>query len=172
MVINMKKTKSIKHLLLLVAGILIVAFVGYIVWGNVEKKTTEQKYFNSEDGIFQAFNENSELFSEVADYLENDPENFYLDKTESKLCIQLDSEDIDINSYPIGKQIMYIVNKLNFVGIYEDDTSIKFLKKAGVEEKGIIYCKKDKAIKVYDHMPVGKVVSIKDNWYYYYQHHE
>lgn len=152
-------------------GVLTLIFVGYFVYSAIAKNKGELQYMNSEEGIIQTFNDNYELFSEVARYIENEPGSFYFFKTNQELIVKIDSENIDLNYYPVGKQILIIVNELGYIGIVERDDHVTFTKCGGKEERGLMYAKEGTTTDEFDRGIIGKAALIKDNWYYYYFHH-
>lgn len=116
--------------------------------------------------IIDLYNNYYDRFSAVASFLTEDRGYLYVDYSPQNFIIEYikadGSKDSKTGNKRADSDILYLVNKLGFKGIYEDKEQISFVKELGSPEKGIVYMKNKK-------IPSGpeKVEKLKENWYYY-----
>jgi len=112
------------------------------------------------DKITDSFKRNKERFVVVQKYADSIKGNLYID-----------IRDPDFNKNHYIKEIVYIIDKLNYIGIYEDENSntLKFVFESGENEQGIMYIKSN--INPNINPSIGSCERIIDNWFYYSEIH-
>ena len=131
----------------------------------------EQKEDFSQETIIKDFNNNYAEFKTVAEYLKTNHGVFQIEYIKGNWSIYYESngsiKKISIDDIGISGKLMFLVNSLDYVGIYQDDIEIRLVHKSHNYERGVIYQKDGKT-------PAGviKTVLIKDKWYYYERRHD
>ena len=89
----------------------------------------------------------------------------YAESNKGNLYIDVRDSDFNKNNYT--EEIVFLIDKLNYVGIYEDETAntIKFVVESSKLEQGIMYIKSNIEENISPSM--GSCERIVDNWFYY-----
>lgn len=120
---------------------------------------------DSERKIIEAFNDNYDLFAETVAYLQSEPGDLYYVNSYFRVTVHSGFKETDMAGCPAEEQISYIMNRLGFEAINEDNDGDKvtFWRFLDNLEKGVVYSKT--ALEEYDRF-YGKIALIRDNWYY------
>jgi hypothetical protein len=140
---NNRKRIALLIILVFIAAIVILRMLQ--ANGNIKK-----------NDIINAFNNNKGKFFNVQKYADSVIGNLYVD-----------IRDANFNKNNYTEDIVYLLDELNYVGIYEDENAdtIKFVIKSREFEQGIIYIKSN--IKEDISPSMGSCEKIIDNWFYY-----
>lgn len=139
--------RKIIALLIILIFILLVIFIIRMLLTNEDSKKLN---------IINTFNNNKEKFFTVQKYADSSMGNLYIDVRDS-----------DFNKNNCSEEIIYLVDKLNYIGIYEDESAntIKFAVESSKLEQGIMYIKSNTEENISPSM--GSCERIIDNWFYY-----
>jgi len=88
--------------------------------------TTNSPSETSGKGIVHLNSESYEKFKSVQQYVEKREGGFYLANKFGDLTVGIEGKDIDINKMPIKDELLYLVNKLNIMGIHAYDDHFYF----------------------------------------------
>ncbi len=149
MLINKKSS----FIILAIAIILVlsIVIVYRVVFDNV-----------NESGIISQFENNANKFMSIQKYAEETKGYLYVDNNSGELEMTNTGGENEVFDEKIKDEILFVIKKLGFVGIYESDEYIKFSRTIGNYPQGIIYLKKE-GVPIF----VLKNQKIRDKWYYY-----
>jgi hypothetical protein len=116
----------------------------------------------SKNRIISLFENNSEKFILIQNYLEDNEGELFVDYDHGKLEINNLGGSNEILDEKVKKELLFIFKKLRFVSIGESGNYIRFEKEIGTYPKGVIYLKDDNTSNF-----IFEIQKIRDNWYYY-----
>jgi hypothetical protein len=131
----------------------------------------------TKESIIRTFKQNIESFERIKKYAQNTDGVLYIDNNSGEMIVSNDKTKnnptdppykiVELDELPIKADVYKIIEKLSYVGIYEEggpllNGIIIFSRTIGSEEQGILYTK-DKSIKY-----GMKMEKIMDGWYYYW----
>jgi hypothetical protein len=119
-----------------------------------------------------ALKDNYDLFQEIVTFLENEPGNFncYItDLNDRDITVDIDRNQVDINSLSIGNDLSRIIKEYGFQQIVEYQDRIIFIKHAASVEIGLLYSTEGREI-ILDITNSGMAGTtfIQGKWYYYF----
>ncbi len=151
--------KANKKVIIILPVVIIIISVTVILLNLKSDKS-------SATDIIGIFDSNFNRFNIITTFLVEDEGAIYANTSTGKLRIEYTKangfQDSKTGNKAVDAEISYIINKMGFIGIYEGNEKISFVKEAANPEKGVIYMKNNK-------IPSGphRVEKLKENWYYY-----
>lgn len=150
--------KTMTRLILIFLIIIVALIITWIVVCEPTSKTMRK------DELINLFEENVSTFDALKEYILTGEGYFYctISVNTDDLRIENIEGKLSIGDEKIMRDILFVIESLNFSGIFEDETHIEFMKESGSTVKGIIYLKSDD-------MPdfVLRSQMIQNKWYYY-----
>lgn len=131
--------------------------IGLLIYWNV--KNTE----NNNNDLINIFNKNYVIFEKTQKYISSIEGDFVVNYYNGKLEINQGEKKIEIDRIPIKNEMIYILKKLKFNGIYKYNGDIEFVKDIKQYKLEIYY----NSGTVEPNFELGNSVKLKSNWYYF-----
>lgn len=145
----MKKViKIISIVCIILIGV--IALICYII---------ESKYgFIDKEEVIKTYTNNKDVFNELSNYAIENPKNISIE--EEKIA------NVDISDTKTKDDFIYLLNKLKYVRVAEDDYTVEFIRQATIGYgQGILYLKNGN--KASDLPFMKDLEHIEGNWYYF-----